>query len=348
MLGVVAIHIGSFIMESATPSLNIFLLFEILSRYSVPTFFLISGFGLFYSYPLEKPLKYGNFLLRRVWTIGLPYLLFSLFYIYYTDLCYPNPHTWDLDSVLFQISFGTGSYHIYFLVILIWFYICFPLWRILMKCMEKISLKFSIPLLFILQLFLYHWSAHFWSYPDWVIAQDWLYNLCQYRLNYLPLLYLFVFMLGGIIARHYTAFQRIITGHGLLLTILFLASASFNSWFFYRYTCKWGMDLEFTVNRLQQLSLPGLIYTITAFFFFSWLLNKKKPDSLPWLSAISQRSFLIYLVHPWIMDSLLFQLAELGYPLSSVPILPYYAAVVLLAYCLAVILHKIVSLIKHI
>lgn len=287
MLGVVAIHIGSFIMESSTPSLNIFLLFEVLSRYSVPTFFLISGYGLFYSYPLEQPLSYGKFLLRRLWTIGLPYLFFSLFYIYFIDLSYPDPHTWDFESVLFKISFGTACYHIYFLVILIWFYICFPLWRWLMRLMEKITLKVSLPLLFVLQLWLYNFSAHFWGYPDWVVAQDWLYNLCQYRLNYLPLFYLFVFMLGGVIARHYKGFLKILTGHGKSLTLFFVASTAFNSWFFYRYTYKWGMDLEFTVNRLQQLSVPGLIYTIAAFFFFAWLLHKKRPDSYPWLSAIS-------------------------------------------------------------
>ena len=348
MLGVVAIHIGSFIMDSSTPNLNIFLLFEVLSRYSVPTFFLISGFGLFYSYPLEQHLSYGKFLLRRVWTIGLPYVLFSLFYIYFIDLSYPDPHTWDLESVIFKISFGTACYHIYFLVILIWFYICFPLWRSLMGLMEKLTLKISIPLLFILQLALYNWSAHFWSYPDWVVAEDWLYNLCQYRLNYFPPLYLFVFMLGGIIARHYKGFMKIITGHGKILTLLFLASAGFNSWFFYRYTYKWGMDLEFTVNRLQQLSTPGLIYTITAFFFFSWLLSTKKPGTMPWLSAISQRSFLIYLVHPWIIDILLFQLSDAGYPLSSIPILPFYAVVIILAYFLAVILHRIVKYSKNI
>ncbi|MCH3914690.1 MAG: acyltransferase [Acidaminococcaceae bacterium] len=347
MLGVVAIHIGGFVMDSATPSINIFLLFEVLSRYSVPTFFLISGYGLFYAYPLEQPLSYGKFLLKRLWTIGLPYLLFSLFYIYYIDLCYPDPHTWDFEEIIFKLSFGTACYHIYFLVILIWFYICFPLWRWLMRIMEKVSLKVSLPILLFLQLGLYKFSSHFWNYPDWVIAQDWIYNLCQYRLNYLPLFYLFVFMLGGIIARHYKQFRKIITGHGIILTLLFLASSAFNSWIFYRHTYKWGMDLEDTVNILQQLSAPGLVYTVTAFFFFAWLLSKKSAENCHWLRAISQRSFLIYLVHPWIMDSLLFQLADMGYPLNKIPILPYYAVVIILAYCLAVIIHKIVASFKR-
>jgi surface polysaccharide O-acyltransferase-like enzyme len=346
MFGVIAIHIGSFIMDSSTPNVNLFLLFEVLSRYSVPTFFLISGYGLFYAYPLEEPLSYGKFLLKRLWTIGLPYVLFSLFYIFYFDQCYPDQHTWDLDRVLFKISFGTAYYHIYFLVILIWFYVCFPLWRSLMKAMERVTLKISVPILLLAQLCLYNFSMNFWEYPEWISSQDWLFNLFQYRLNYLPLFYLFVFMLGGIIARHYKEFVKIITEHGKMITIIFIMSASFNSWIFNRHTYKWGMDLEDTVNHLQQLSTPGLIYTVAAFFFFAWLLNRKAQGSHTWLSAISQRSFLIYLIHPFIMDSLLFQLANIGYPLKAIPILPYYAAVVILAYLLAVVLHKIVALFK--
>lgn len=91
-----------------------------------------------------------------------------------------------------------------------WFYLLFPLWRSLMKKMEAMGLYLSLSILFILELFLYRVSAHFWAYPQWVVDTPLLYDLLQYRLNYFPFFYLFVFMMGGVIARHYEAFLTFI------------------------------------------------------------------------------------------------------------------------------------------
>lgn len=343
MLGVIAIHAGSFVMESATPSYHIFMLFEILSRYSVPTFFFISGYGLFYSYPLEKPLAYLPFLRKRLWSIGIPYILMSLFYMYVTDLNYPDPHTWELETILFKLSFGTSMYHIYFLVILMWFYVFFPVWRYLMRLMEKCSLLVSFILLGLGQIWLYRLSSHFWAYPAWITAQDWLYNLCQYRLNYLPLFYLCVFMLGGAIARHYSLWENFLAKYPLVITLSFLVSATFNAAIFYRYTYKWGMPLETTVNTLQQLSIPGLIYTLTSIAFFSMLIFKFPQTATTLCQRLAQRSFLVYLIHPYIMDLLYFHLKWQGYPFHTVPMLPFYGAVVLISYFLSEIMHYLLK-----
>ena len=348
MLGVIAIHLGASVIDSATPSEHIFMLFEILSRYSVPTFFFISGYGLFYSYSLEKPLDYFHFLKRRLITIGLPYVIVSLLYIFYSDMIQPDPHNWELSSIIFKLSFGTAFYHIYFLVILIWFYICFPIWRYLMRFMEFCSLKYSLPVLALLQLHLYHASDHFWSYPQWIAAQDWLYNLCEYRLNYFPLFYLFVFMLGGVIARHYGLFKIFLAKYPLPITLAFLASASTNAFLFYRYTYKWGMDWEFSANTFQQLITPGFIYTITAIFFFSMVIDRFPELSHKLLSRFSDRSFLIYLFHPFIIDALANKLQyHAGLPFNKVPMIPFYIAVLLISFALAELLHPILHKIKN-
>ena len=84
--------------------------------------------------------------------------------------------------------------------------------------METVGLKLSLAVLFVLQVLLYEGSFHFWSYPSW-IAQSWLLtNLMNFRLNYFPFFYLFIFMLGGVIARHYEGFKALITGKKALLT----------------------------------------------------------------------------------------------------------------------------------
>lgn len=95
-------------MELALP------LCEVLSRYSVPTFFFISGYGLFYSHPLEKPLEYRSFIKKRFKSIGIPYVVTSLFYMGVASLMARNLAMWHPKYVLFTLFFGLGNYHIYF------------------------------------------------------------------------------------------------------------------------------------------------------------------------------------------------------------------------------------------
>ncbi len=81
MLGVLGIHIGPFVFASSTPRLDLFLLFQVFSRFAVPSFFFISGFGLFCNDALHRPFHYFNFIKKHLITVGLPYFVWSLFYI---------------------------------------------------------------------------------------------------------------------------------------------------------------------------------------------------------------------------------------------------------------------------
>ncbi len=331
MLGVIAIHVGSMAVTDAEASPFLVLITNILSRYSVPAFFFISGYGLFYSKPLEERLDYGAFLKKRLKSIGRPYLLASLFYLCYYAFLNRDMSVLDPSNILFSLFFGAAQYHIYFLVILIWFYLLFPLWRSLMRAMERIGLKVALPLLFIAQLLLFEGNFHFWTYPQWIASSPALLNLCNYRLNYFPFFYLFIFMLGGVIARHYEGFKALITRHKALLTAFFAASAGCNTWLFYRWTFKWQMPYENTVNYLQQLSLPGLVYTIASVLFFSMVLQSGRYPLKRALKSMSDRSFVIYLIHPVFIDQLE-NLLNRAVGIRQVPMEAFYMAVLLLSW----------------
>lgn len=331
MLGVIAIHVGSMAVTDAEASPFLVLITNILSRYSVPAFFFISGYGLFYSKPLEERLDYGAFLKKRLKSIGRPYLLASLFYLCYYAFLNRDMSVLDPSNILFSLFFGAAQYHIYFLVILIWFYLLFPLWRSLMRAMERIGLKVALPLLFIAQLLLFEGNFHFWTYPQWIASNPALLNLCNYRLNYFPFFYLFIFMLGGVIARHYEGFKALITRHKALLTAFFAASAGCNTWLFYRWTFKWQMPYENTVNYLQQLSLPGLVYTIASVLFFSMVLQNGRYPLKRALKSMSDRSFVIYLIHPVFIDQLE-NLLNRAVGIRQVPMEAFYMAVLLLSW----------------
>ena len=81
MLGVIAIHVGSVAIVNPSPNLGLVAILEILSRFSVPAFFFLSAFGMFYSQPLDQPFVYKDYLRRRLRTVFVPYLAWSLFYI---------------------------------------------------------------------------------------------------------------------------------------------------------------------------------------------------------------------------------------------------------------------------
>ena len=339
MLGVISINVGSMAVTDAEASPFLVLITNILSRYSVPAFFFISGYGLFYSKPLEERLDYGAFLKKRLKSIGRPYLLASLFYLCYYAFLNRDMSVLDPSNILFSLFFGAAQYHIYFLVILIWFYLLFPLWRSLMRAMKRIGLKVALPLLFIAQLLLFEGNFHFWTYPQWIASSPALLNLCNYRLNYFPFFYLFIFMLGGVIARHYEGFKALITRHKALLTAFFAASAGCNTWLFYRWTFKWQMPYENTVNYLQQLSLPGLVYTIASVLFFSMVLQSGRYPLKRALKSMSDRSFVIYLIHPVFIDQLE-NLLNRAVGIRQVPMEAFYMAVLLLSWGGAEIWHR--------
>ena len=121
MLGVIGIHVGSFVLEAPYPNSFLYMLLEILSRYSVPAFFFISGYGLFCQYRPETTIAYLPFLKKRLQSVGLPYVIWSLFYLLYFSAVMPGCINWQPANILFLLFYGLSCYHLYFMVILLWF-----------------------------------------------------------------------------------------------------------------------------------------------------------------------------------------------------------------------------------
>lgn len=304
VLGVLGIHVGTSLALMPNPNIYLYFLFEILSRYSVPAFFFISGFGLFSAYSLERPLAYLPYLKKRLLGVGLPYLVWSLLYLAYYNFITPGSVAWNIPSLFFILFFGLASYHIYFMVILLWFYLLLPLWRSLMRYLLKLGLVHTLPILFLAQIIFNYWTCRFWSYPAWVATSPLLLNLLNYRLNYLPLHYLFIFILGGIIALYYQQFTVFSKKYYPQLTLFFAATILLLTARAYYLYYVAAYPLESITNTLQQLSTEGFLYTIAALLFFTALLQRTPPRT-PWLRAnnmLADNSYVIYLIHPFFLD----------------------------------------------
>lgn len=311
MLGVIGIHIGS--LALAPKSFTLYLLLEILSRYSVPSFFFISGYGLACTDKgllAGSALNYIDFMKKRLRGAGLPYVSWSLFYMLYFWLILPPGFvSWEPLHVAFVLFFGLGCYHLYFMVILLWFYGTYPLWRKLLRIIIHHNHAFMLVLLFIFQLLFNWWTTHpgvnssTWS----VLAK----NFFDYRLNYLPLHYLLIFISGGLAAVYWEKFLALLHKYAAGVIVLYIASIGWDVYSCYDAVQSKGYSLLDLANTYHQLSPQGLVYTIGSILFFclalDWLEKKSGGCAIAALlykaiSVLSAYSMLIYFVHPLLLD----------------------------------------------
>ena len=278
MLGVIGIHIGS--LALAPNNFTLYLLLEILSRYSVPSFFFISGYGLACTDKgllSGSRLNYIDFMKKRLRGAGLPYLSWSLFYMLYFWLILPPGFvSWNPLHVAYVLFFGLGCYHLYFMVILLWFYASYPLWRQLLRIIIHQTIPFMLVLLFIFQLAFNWWTTHpGLNTTGWSVLAK---NFFDYRLNYLPLHYLLIFMSGGLAACYWQKFIALLRRYSAMVCIVFAASVAWDVQSCYEAVTVKGYTLIDLANTYHQLSPQGLCYTVGSLLFFclalDWLERK--------------------------------------------------------------------------
>ena len=300
MLGVLGIHTGSLVLMSVSPNQHLYMLFEILSRYSVPAFFFVSGYGLFCHYKPGTEINYRQFIKKRFQSSGIPYLSWSLFYMVYFTTVVPGCIPWFSPLGLLHILFwGLACYHLYFMIILLWFYAFFPLFQKLLGAMQKYSLKAGFAALFFFQLLFNYWTMHpgITAQQLPIILQDFF----TYRLNYLPLHYLFIFMLGGLAAVKEKEFFKTLTVNFKSVSALYVLSIIYICGSYYYYYYQYGYDLISLTNTFQQLSPQGFIYTIASILFFCGFFARKKTETYltRTIDFISDNSMLVYFAHPF-------------------------------------------------
>lgn len=273
MLGVIGIHIGS--LALAPNNFTLYLLLEILSRYSVPSFFFISGYGLACTDKgllSGSRLNYIDFMKKRLRGAGLPYLSWSLFYMLYFWLILPPGFvSWNPLHVAYVLFFGLSCYHLYFMVILLWFYASYPLWRRLLRIIIHQNIPFMLVLLFIFQLAFNWWTTHpGLNTAGWSVLAK---NFFDYRLNYLPLHYLLIFMSGGLAACYWEKFIALLRSYSAIVCIIFAASVAWDVQSCYEAVTVKGYTLIDLANTYHQLSPQGLCYTVGSLLFFCLALD---------------------------------------------------------------------------
>jgi surface polysaccharide O-acyltransferase-like enzyme len=298
MLGVIGIHTGAYSLSNPEVNIHLFAWFEIFTRFSVPIFFFVSAFGLFLNLDLFAPFNYRGFMYRRYRSVIIPYIVWSLLYMLYDTLITGNFAIWSFASVFACFFYGIASYHLYFLVILIWFYILMPLWIAMLK---KILLypKFSLSSLLLFQILFNYYSCYILNVH---IANYFLAQAIDLRLNYWVAHYIFTFMFGAFCAAKYDAFKQWITQRTKWIYWFFFTTLAGMFSFYYYLLYNVHYTPEEAVNTAHQLSPIGVLYTLAACLFWFSVFDGDLPSPIKkFLASLGRHSYLVYLLHPFTM-----------------------------------------------
>lgn len=258
------------------------------ARNAVPMFIIMSGFVLFFA-DRQRWLPLKSFFSRRFGRVLTPYIFWTIVYVLATAFFYgqfwPDTRSFAV-SLAKHLMFGTGFFHLYFLIIIFQLYLLYPLLRIWLKRHPGSLLLLSFALTVIGQTLVY------------------LSELKLIILPYLGFLYatlfplwLFYFVLGMYMAAHTEETANLARGRELLLGILTLASL--------------GLLLADSYYTRVYISIkPSVIlYTLLGHFFLYSLALRWNEWFRRWESSIrwlADQSFLIYLAHPLVLSILFF------------------------------------------
>jgi peptidoglycan/LPS O-acetylase OafA/YrhL len=176
-------------------------------------FFFISSCMLAYAYADLSRHGLRGFYWRRFVSVGIPYLCWTAIYYAYT---FPTSHYGSLSKDLWAIPhmLYTGYYHLYFLLVIMQFYLVFPLLLILLRRTKgHHGLVAAAVIAF---QFVYLTLMHWGYLPDW-LSGVWAQRLLPTYLLYL--------VGGSIIAFHLTEAHDWVTRNWLSVVTLTILAA---------------------------------------------------------------------------------------------------------------------------
>lgn len=298
IMAVLAIHATSEALAATIGSraYPLYLLINTFSKFAVPVFIFLSGFVLFYNYA-DKPLSGGTirqFYRKRLLYILVPYLVFSVFYyllkLYRSDMLFDL--SWAVAYDFIKALFGGRAYtHLYYIIIMVQFYILFPLLLAIFQKMRR-----AVPFMFLAAALL-QWGFIIVNKYGWQIPRG---NLAISYLSY--------FIFGAWIAMHYGSIRnwlvhlskgyKQIVGWVVLWSV-WIGLGIYHAYMFYRANVG-----KIFVNTLwYELvwyihSLLSCIILIQIAFVLFYRCGRRISS---WVTSIGACSFGIYLLHPFLL-----------------------------------------------
>ncbi|MGF2053629.1 acyltransferase [Vagococcus fluvialis] len=260
LLAVIMIHASAsrFYPEGINGSLN--LLLNQISRFAVPVFFIASGYGLFISKKQELPIK--KYFIERYKVVLPIYLFWTVFYFALFS------SSKNITSFLLALATGNARPHLYYLVVLMFFYLIYPFVYKYLKTKEGLLVVSVLTIV---------------SQVIIQINED---SILNNDVN--PLNWILYFGLGIYLANNQDIIIRLKEKSILLLSsgLLLVLITSFVSYLFTNRD-----QIVFTSSTRPEI----ILYSVGVLFYCLSKLNI--PNK--YLAYFDKHSLLIYAVHPF-------------------------------------------------
>ncbi|MDB5055274.1 MAG: acyltransferase 3 [Bacilli bacterium] len=289
ILAVVMIHATSGGVVGLALKSKSHFLFQLLNTtayFAVPSFIFMSGVVLFYSYYDKWRFKdILSFYVKRLKFIVIPYIVVSfLYYIFYQRLL-TGTISIHPRYFLSLLPWADAGYHLYFIIIIVQFYLLFPLMMFFVKKFPQVK-RHIILIGTVLFLSFYFVNKYYYAFP---------------HRSSLFINYLIFFCLGAAIGMNYKEAIAKIQRYQFAVISIFLFS---------------GIGL-LTYNVLQDFNIKWSnyfydfcfnVYGAFASLFLLWLsyrIQHKFSKISRQLIRLGGYSFGIYLIHPALLSTYL-------------------------------------------
>lgn len=291
------------------------LLFHQITRFTVPLFFLISGFVLELNY--NHHINYWQYLIKRLQRIFIPFVFWSAIYFYFV---YPQHGSGFLSALIY----GSASHQLYFIPALLVFYLIFPLLHWFYRFFAN---KWVLFFLAAFQLWL--------LYADYYLRSLYIfYPLAVVSYNF------YVFILGMVVSHYH---DPLIAFVKKWLVALIPLTVFLGGYIFYTGRSLYYKTYDigyFYSNWRPQV----LLYTLALFAVLYYTFNRIKLN-ISLVKTLSGLSFFVFFIHIIILEKIW---ALIGTP--SQPALWYdpffFLLTVSISFFIAYLVHKIPYLAK--
>lgn len=284
-------------------SLNIGTTFLGLIRFAVPLFIFITGLVLFHHY--GDKLEYKSYYKKGLIQIIVPYIAWTAFYFIWTSLINGSTpmNTYEQFKTIINLSVsGQAAYHLWFMVIIIAFYLLFPIFKLILSNQRTFITNLTVVIIsFIINILLLY------ALSNGLIKSDnpklgFIFNNLDRNIFF----WIFYFLFGGFVGLYYEKL-KVFVGK-LVLPLLFLVAVSM----YYVYSEVANINSAFTENNYTlsaQVTAPLKPFTlilctmlIILLFYTATRLPSKSPRLTSMFATSGRYALGAYFIHAFILS----------------------------------------------